>query len=267
MSIALRNLLQDRTRLGLSIAGVALAVMLVLILSGFEQGFYDQITSCLDRAPGSVAVLQKGVTNSLGATSLLPTGAAEAVGQRDGVARVVPVLSQFVVLDLHGKKQAVYLVGYDPATGGGPWSLAEGREPQADDEAVLDRVLAGRHDLALGGRFDIFGHPFTIVGLSDGTTSWMTSFVFVRKPAVEAMVRAPGANSMLLVTPAAGVAPETLRDRLRDTPGTEVLLKREVIANDLKLLGRVLNAPIRLMVGISLVVGVLVVGLVIYTAT
>ena len=50
-------------------------------------------------------------------------------------------------------------------------------------------------------------------------------------------------------------------------PGTEVLLKRDVIANDAKLLARVYDAPIGLMVAIAFVVGVLVVGLVIYTAT
>jgi putative ABC transport system permease protein len=46
----------------------------------------------------------------------------------------------------------------------------------------------------------------------------------------------------------------------------EVLL-RDVIANDAKLMARVYDAPIGLMVAIAFVVGVLVVGLVIYTAT
>lgn len=38
MPIALRNLLKDKTRLALSIGGVALAVMLILILNGFLAG-------------------------------------------------------------------------------------------------------------------------------------------------------------------------------------------------------------------------------------
>jgi len=83
---------------------------------------------------------------------------------------------------------------------------------------------------------------------------------------LESLVRSPGLRSFLIVTPAAGVAPEDLRDRLV-VPGAEVLLKRDVIANDAKLMGRVYDAPIGLMVAIAFVVGVLVVGLVIYTAT
>ncbi len=40
-----------------------------------------------------------------------------------------------------------------------------------------------------------------------------------------------------------------------------------MVANDLKLLARYFSAPLRLMVGIAFLVGALVVGLVIYTAT
>lgn len=78
MSTALRSIPQEKTRLTLSVAGVALAAMLIPILSGFEQGLHAQITSCRDCAPGSVVVLRKGVTNSLGATSLRPKMPAAA---------------------------------------------------------------------------------------------------------------------------------------------------------------------------------------------
>lgn len=267
MKLAWRNLIQERTRLGLSILGVALAILLILILQGFLQGMFQQIAAYLENSPGSVVVAQDGVVNLLGATSLLPRGAAEEAAKVDGVSRVVPILSQFVILDLHGKKQPAYLVGYDPTIGGGPWALAEGAEPQADDEMVIDRVLAQRHDLALGDRFKIMDREFTIVGLSKGTTSWMTSFLFVKKTAAEALVRVPDATSFLLVTPSSGVSAEVLRGRLSGLAGTQVLLKAEMIANDSKLFGKLFSAPIRLMAGIAFLVGTMVVGLVIYTAT
>jgi len=44
MSLACRNLYQYRLRLFLSAAGVALSVMLMLILSGFSSGVYEQAT-------------------------------------------------------------------------------------------------------------------------------------------------------------------------------------------------------------------------------
>lgn len=267
MFLAQRNLFKDKTRLGLSISGVALAVMLILILNGFLSGMYRQFASYLDHTPGSVVVAQTGVSNLLGATSLLPLDTADSARLVEGVAGVVPILSQFVILDLHGKKQPAYLVGYNPALGGGPWQLAQGREPETDDEVVFDRVLAQRHEIVIGDQFDLMGQTFTVVGLSEGTTTWMTSFFFMRKTAAEALVRVPGATGFLLVTPDSTVDPETVRGRLNELPGAAALLKEDVIANDTRLFARVFSAPLRLMVSIAFFVGTLVVGLVIYTAT
>ena len=38
MTLAWRNLVQDKVRLGLSVTAVALAVMLILVLTGFVSG-------------------------------------------------------------------------------------------------------------------------------------------------------------------------------------------------------------------------------------
>jgi len=270
--IALRNLLQDRFRLLLSITGVALAVMLVLILEGFVAGLYLQVGAYLENSPGTIVVAQQGVTNLLGATSLLPADAEREARDLQGVEAVVPLLSQFVILDLHGLKQPAYMIGYPlgsgpPAERGGPWILYAGREPEADDEIVFDRVLAERHSLEVGDRFDVMGKEFEIVGLSDGTTSWMTSFFFLPKSAAEDLLLAPGATSLLLVTAEGGTDEGQLLQRLAELDGVEALTKTEVIENDTKLLVEVFSAPIRLMAGIAVLVGVLVVGLVIYTAT
>src|SRR3972149_1989591 len=144
MSLARRNLFQDKTRLALSIGGVALAVMLILILKGFLSGMNRQITSYLDQSPGSIVVAEEDVVNLLGATSLLPEGSAQKAETTRGVDEAIPVLSQFVILDLHGKKQPAYMVGYDPDQGGGPWQIAEGRAPEGGEEGVFDRGVAGR---------------------------------------------------------------------------------------------------------------------------
>ena len=245
--IAWRNLAKDKTRFALSVGGVALAVMLILLLDGFLNGMYAQISAYLDHAPGSLIVAQDGVQNLLGVSSVLDGEVAGAVKAR-GAAGVVSILSQFVILSLHEKKQPAYLVGYNPQEGGGPWRLAAGREPQSDREVVFDSVLAQRHGIALGDRVDILDRDFSVIGLSEGTNSWMTSFVFVRKRAAETLLRAPGATSFLLVTPSERVGAGELRERLSDLSGIAVMTKQEVIANDRSLFGKFFAAPIQLMV-------------------
>lgn len=267
MNLGLRNLTRDRTRLGLSIAGVALATMLVLLLSGFLDGMNAQITSYLDHSPGSVVVAQSGIKNMLVATSVLPAGTRDRALATEGVAKAAPILSSFVILELGGEKRSAYLVGFDPALGGGPWRLADGRDATTDDEVVVDRALARRYDLAVGDGFELMGRRLTIVGLSEGTTSWMTSFIFVRKSAAESLFSLPGMTSFLLVTPAEGTTDADLQERLSLIPGVSVRPKSEVAQNDVDVFSRVIGPPVRLMTGIAFVVGTLVVGLVLYSAT
>ncbi len=266
MLLARRNLLRDRTRFLLSVLGVAVSVGLILLLAGYRSGVYRQASAYLDNTPGTVVVAERGIRDFLGTSSVLPPGALEAIEATPGVDRVIPVVSQFVIFERHERKEGFFLIGYDPAAGGGPWKLVEGREPTADDELVVDRTTARQHDMAIGDRLRLLDRDATVVGLSDDTTFWAGSIAFARLTTLESLLRAPGLRSFFLVTSEAGISPETLRDRLA-IPGTEVLLKSDVVANDAKLMARVYDAPIGLMVAIAFVVGVLVVGLVIYTAT
>ena len=266
MLLARRNLFRDRTRFLLSVLGVAVSVGLILLLSGYRSGVYRQASAYLDNTPGSVLVAEKGIRDFLGTSSVLPPDALEEVESIAEADRAIPVVSQFVIVERHGRKDGFFLIGYDPQRGGGPWKLVDGREPAADDELVIDRTTADQHDIVIGDTVTLLGRDATVVGLSDETTFWAGSIAFARIATLESLFRSPGLRSFLLVTPAAGVSPEALRDRLA-LPGTEVLLKRDVVANDAKLLARVYDAPIGLMVAIAFVVGVLVVGLVIYTAT
>jgi putative ABC transport system permease protein len=246
---------------------VALAIMLVLILDGLLVGMFRQITAYLDHSNASIVVAQEGVQNLLGATSLLPPSSTDEVAGISGVDEVVPILSRFVILDLHEKKQPVYLIGYPVEDGGGPWDIAEGRQPRNDREMVFDRVLAERHGLGLGDSVEVMDLDFRIVGLSEGSATWMTSFIFLQKTAVEELLGSPGATSFLLVSTRRGWSAEQVRDRIGRLDDLEVMLKAQMASNDTLLFGRFFSAPIRLMTAIASVVGALVVGLVTYTAT
>lgn len=266
MLLARRNLFRDRTRFALSVLGVAVSIGLILLLAGYRAGVYAQSSAYLDNTPGSVVVAERGIRDFLGTSSALPAGAEEAARTTAGVERVITVISQFVIFERHERKDGFFLIGYDPEAGGGPWRLAAGREPAADDELVIDRTTANQHEIAVGDEIGLLDRTATVVGLSDETTFWAGSVAFTRITTLESLLRAPGLRSFLLVTPAPGVSAEALIDQL-EIAGTEVLPKAEVIANDRTLVARVYDAPIGLMVGIAFFVGVLVVGLVIYTAT
>lgn len=267
MLLARRNLTHDRVRLVLSITGVALSVMLILLLSGYLAGIYRQSATYLEHAPGSVVVAQQGVRTFAGSSSFVSGDVLDAVRATPGVARAVPIVMQAAVIELHDRKEIASLVGYDASEGGGPWKLAQGRAPEADDEVVVDRVLAEQHGISIGSALRILDQQFTVVGLSDETSLWIGSFVFARAEAAQGMLRAPGVWSAIFVTPAAGVSDAEVVRAITTIPGIEAVLKIDRIDADRQGIARIYDAPLGLMVGIAFVVGVLVVGLVIYTAT
>lgn len=250
----------------LSVAGVALSVMLILVLSGYLAGIYRQASAYLENTPGSIVVAQRGVRTFAGSTSFLPTSTLDAVRATPGVERAIPILMQSAILELHDRKEIAGLVGYDTALGGGPWALAAGREPTMNDEVVVDRILADQHGIAVGDKVAILDRRFTVVGLSNGTSMWIGSYIFARAEAVQALLRAPGTWSAIFVEPEPGVSADELLTRLT-APGVEAYLKSDKIEADRKGIARIYDAPLGLMVGIAFIVGVLVVGLVIYTAT
>jgi putative ABC transport system permease protein len=265
--LAFRNLFQQKLRLSLSIGGVALAMMLILLLNGFLAGIYVQVTAYLDNTPTDLVVAQDGVTNLLSATSLLPLN-SEDLARVPGIERVIPIIAQFVILDIHDEKVVAYMVGYEPGRGGGPWNLQAGQFPADDDEVVLDGVMAQTHGFALGDTVEILDETFTVVGLSDETNSWMASFFFIEKRAAEKLLLTPDATSFLLLTfepeadPAAVEA--RLHRRLRDV---EIVPAGTMKQNDLDLLVQVFAIPLRMMVAIAFAVGTAILGMVIYTAT
>jgi putative ABC transport system permease protein len=268
MNLAVHNLFQDKLRFVLSVTGVALAVMLILFLLGIRAGMFQRAVLYLDHEPGSVAVMPAGVkSTSAGSGQFLSPDKIAEVVSAPGVERVMPILLTMAIPELNGQKQLIKLIGYDAALGGGPWNMSEGREPAADNEVVVDSVLASRHDLNVGDSFEVSVRQLKVVGLSSDTISFTGGYVFARKTLVESMVLAPGAATFVLVTPTAGITPTELMTGLQSIAGTNVLLKSQLMANDQQIVAGISDQVIFLMVAAAFIVGALVVGMVIYTAT
>lgn len=267
MLVAWRNLSRDRTRFALSVAGVAVSIMLILVLRGYLDGTYQQASAYFEQTPGELVVAQTGTRSGIGGSSQLPAGTQERVRATIGVANVIPILLQSAILEVHDRKQFSFAIGYQPSAGGGPWRLADGREPFAADEVTVDRLFAKEHDLAVGDQIEMLGRELEVVGTTDGTTFWIGTYAFMTKEALEALTRSPEATSFLFVSLAEGISVDQMRVELRQLDGVNVLTKPEIVDNQRRVIGRIYDAPLGLMVGIAFAVGVLVVGLVIYAAT
>lgn len=265
--IAWRQLISEPPKLAVTVLAVAAAVALVLLLSGLRSGISEQVTLYIDHQP-PVLVGQAGARNFLAQTSVLPETLGERLGRVPGVARATPISQQFAMLTLHERRVLAILIGFDPGKAGGPWELAAGRAPRSLGELVLDRVVASDHGLRVGSALSYRGASLRIVGLSSGTSGFMTPLAFVTRETANALRRQPGTANFFLVQPAEGVMPEALAARInREVAGVSALTRSELAANDRSLFAAVFSKILLPMVAIAFAVAVLVIGLAVYSST
>lgn len=258
--LARRNLFADRRRLAAGVAGVGLAVMLILLLDGLWVGLQRQTTLYTDNTGADLYVLQPGVRDLTAGASTLPLTVVDAVGADPGVAWAAPLRTAYGIVQLHGRKVPAYVVGSVPGRPGGPWALTAGRAVRSDDEIVIGTLLADRHGIGVGDRLELMGRGFRVVGLAD-TNGFMMSYVFVTHRAMDALGATPGSTSIVL---AGTTEPGAVAARLR-AEGLNVLDRATIAEDNRRFAVGVFGSPIKLMVGIGLAAGTMIIALTAYT--
>lgn len=265
--VARRQLLAEPAKFAVAVVAVAAAVALVLLLSGLRRGIGEQVTVYLDHQP-PVLVGQAGARDFLSQTSVLPQRDVARIAAVAGVSDASPISEGYAMLRLHGRRVLTLLIGYDTGRRGGPWRLAAGREPRVLDELVLDRIVAGEHGFKVGSTLRYGGRELTVVGLSRGTSGFMTPLEFTTRATANALTERPNTATFVLVTPKRGVDTETLRRRIdAAVPAVSALLRDTLASRDRDLVVSAFSGPLLAMVAIAAVVAVMVIALTVYTST
>lgn len=268
--LAWRNLMHERTRLAISVGGVALAVLLILVMAGVFAGSEEHAVAYIKNQPASLWLMQKGVENLHMSSSILPPETVEQARAVAGVADAVGLLYGGGSVDVGETQVASYIFAVDgSAPFGGPWRLVAGTADLALDEVVLDHDLAARYGLGLGDTVNLMGYDLTIAGLSQGTFGIATSITFVNKQALAALMGvSPQAASYVLVQTEPGTDGDQVAAGVRAAvPEANLLTQAEFIASDRAMIRQMGTDIIRAMSGVAYVVGLLVIGLTVYTAT
>lgn len=258
--LATRLLLAQRRRLVASVLGVGLSLMLMLLLSGMWAGVRTQVTRYADSSGASLTVVSPSTESLFADGSVLREDALATVLATPGVRWAAPVRTLYTILDLHGGRFAASLVGSVPGRPGGPWDVVSGRAPATDEETTVDGTLARRHGLRLGDDLVVLGKPFRVVGLTATGSTFMTGMVFLTHDALTALLRVPGTTGAVLV---GTDRPAEVAAALR-AGGLAVRTTEDLRRADLALMTKVFGSPMRLMVGIALLAGTLVIALTAY---
>lgn len=269
VSIARKNLFQERTRLLISVGGVAFSVMLILVLMGLYRGWQIRVTAYIERVRADLWVTQDGASDMFHASSFLPAGVEGRLRRVRGVKAVYRYVGRQVSFDLDDREAHLFLVGFDPEENvSGPVAMAAGKDRPAAGEILVDRVFARNKGLAIGSVLEINETPLRIVGISDGGNMIIYQFSFVNLREAERVLQMNGFANFFLVQVDNPDEVEQVRARIeRKVGGVEVFSKAEFRRNNMRIVTETFLPIIAVLTIIALAVGAAVIGLTIYTAT
>ena len=264
--IAWRNLTRERRRWLMSASALAVAAMIVLFLEGISRWLTVSSTAYLDHSGAQLVVSEKGIEDLLFAQSALPPGALAQLRSVPGVRAVDPVVSVNGIVGVGHTHLPVYLVGFQPRAGGGPWRLVSGSAVPSGAEIVVDRGFASITNVAVGGSINLFGHALRVVGISGDTNAAGDFFLFTPIDLAQ-MVAGTQTVSYGLVYLDGAVPSADVAAAINRIPGLEALPRATVAGNDQATIASSFGQPVEILVVVALVAGVLIAGIVLYTAT
>jgi putative ABC transport system permease protein len=266
LHVAWRNLAGEPRRWAVSALALALAAMLVLFLEGTSRWVTSSSTAYVDHTGSQLVVAQRGIDDLLFAQSAVPEATVERIRDVPGVAAVDPIVGVNGVVSVGGAHLPVYLVGFDPGRAGGPWALDSGSSRLRGQEVVVDRGFARAADLHLGDSVTLFGRRLRVAGTSAGTDASGDFFLFAPLPVAQS-IAGQGVVSYGLVRLQSGASPQSVKARIDRFPGVHALVRQRLAANDRAMIGTSFGVPLQIIAAVGLVAGLLIAGIVLYTAT
>ena len=282
-------MLASKGRFLFSVAGVAVAALLLLFVLALYRGWSERLTSYLDESKADLWIVQKGSESffspSIISENTVGLGAAYAPSGSDGVRVGTPgivktssIVGRTVRVNHEREKYDVYIMGFEPPREGstlgglgGPVRMKRGSGVPARGEIVVDDVLARIAGINIGDEVIAGELKFRVVGISAGGNLGISILCFVNRS--DASVLVLGSNSgigivnYVLVQTEPGRARE-VKAAIESKVQILSVFEREQFAEQSREVLRKSVLPILgLVVGLVFIVGAIVVGLTIYTTT
>jgi len=272
--VARKNLLTERTRLAISVGGVAVSVFLIGILLSLYRGWGEKVGEYVEAVPADLWVASEGTTDFIYAASVLPQSVGAYLDLLPEVDTVSPLIVRPIDMVKAGDPDNnfdIQLVGYDPAIGlGGPLTEVEGKSPPGPGEVVIDKETSERYGVDIGDRLVRGAGSLRVVGKTSGGDFVFTQVAFVTlETAVDFLEfdRETQRTFFLLSLEDPSEA-EALAERLEASAAGVIFFTGDEFADETRqrILGNIVPMLI-VVLAVAFTVGLSVAGLTIYTAT
>jgi len=267
--VARKNLFSERTRLAISVGGVALSVFLISLLLALFRGWSERVGGFVEEVNVDVWVARTGTTDFLTAASFLPMKGSESLNRLDAVEQWSPLIVRQMKAQKGDSKMDVQLVGYDLVSGmGGPLRIVEGKSTPGPGEVIVDKMLTKRYGVDIGDSLEAGGRDWKVVGKSEGGDFVASQTIFVGiDQAREALEMADLTTFFVLRLGENVDGARFAADLEHLQPGILAITGKDFAeATRDRVLGNIIPILMLILV-VAFIVGLAVDGLTIYTAT
>jgi putative ABC transport system permease protein len=251
----------------MSVAGVAIAVLLVLVVLALYRGF-SRMGQTLEGFPGELWLAQAGTTDPFQSLSILTQNDLEAARNVAGVQAVVPVLVRQMSFEADGREASARLMGI-----GIPETV-----PVEDDfrrrylpvrgSMIVDEILARQEGLSEGDSVVSGASTLTIGEVQPPSAEAFEPFAFVSyEDARHIFGFGEIINFGMVFLVSGSDTEETAGAIERAVPGSRVFTRQQFAGSLRKEIDETFLPIIGILLAIGFTVGAAVVGLTIYTAT
>ncbi|MBI2798036.1 ABC transporter permease [Candidatus Saccharibacteria bacterium] len=266
--MARKNLFQEKTRLAISVGGVAFSVLLMIMLQGLNAGFSNILGQYLGLVSTDLWVASANTGNIMD-PSFLPPTLGERLEKIDGVASARPFGMQNITTNVNGKDLAFYMIAYDSSTDAGkPLKVGEGQTTPGSGEIVIDRIVAKSNKIKIGDSITFADKKLKVVGLSEGTFILSTSFAFINKTDASAVYALPTTTNYWLVSVTPGADVQKVQAAINSQiPGVNAHIKDHFVQVNINLIRDIVTPVFGALVVLGALIGLAVIGLTIFTST
>jgi putative ABC transport system permease protein len=271
VSLARKNLLHDRLRFVITVAGVAFAVTLVLVQVGLFMGLLDKSTVTIRNAGADLWITSHNTPN-VDFARTFPETAVLRARSVPGVERADNLIVSFMNIQLpNGALEGALVYALEDFRAWRlPWNVPEGapEDLRRGYSLLMDRSAALRYGaFAVGEQREILGRRFRIVGTTQEAASFTTTpIVFMDyRNAQELQQTLRGNTTYVLVKLASGADAHAVQAELRRRlPYNDVLTRDEWALQSRNYWVR--STGLGMSMGVTVFLGVLV-GIVIVAQT
>jgi putative ABC transport system permease protein len=275
VSLARRNLLHDRLRFAITIAGVAFAVTLVLVQVGLFMGLLGKSTVTIEHASADLWVTSKETPNVDFAHSFPETTVLRVRGV-PGVQRADNLIVQFMNIMLPtGAEEGCLVYALDDfAAWNLPWDVsgADVRDLKRGRYLLMDESATRRFgSFEIGEHRELVGTRFKIIGKTRGAQSFTTAPVVFMDflNAQERLETLRNKTHYVLVKTASGADVQQVAAEIRKIlPYNDVYTKADWAARSRRywIVSTGLGMNMGITVFLGVLVGIVVVAQTLYTS-